>query len=137
VVRIEQRRDCDVHDIISRSYGENLATEDLLRRWLRISESVWIGMYDDQVACVWGIHPSSMISDKAYMWMLATDLVDQHRFIFVRHSQLIVEQTLKRYPIIIGTVKVGNDRARKWLRWLGAEIGPPVDHQSHFVIRRK
>jgi hypothetical protein len=44
---------------------------------------------------------------------------------------------LKRYDSIIGHVAVGNDAARKWLRWLGAEICPPEKGFSVFRIRRQ
>jgi hypothetical protein len=71
------------------------------------------------------------------MWLLTTDLVDHHKFTFVRHSQLVIEDALKRYEVIIGNVAVGNTAARKWLRWLGADIGVPEKGFSKFEIRRR
>jgi hypothetical protein len=34
-----------------------------------------------------------------------------------------MERMLERNPIIIGHVKVGDERAKKWLKWLGAKFG--------------
>jgi len=137
-VEIVARRDCDVHDIIRRSPVANVKNaEQLLRRWLRTSEEVYLGMHDNEVACVWGLAPPSTISNRAYLWLLTTDLVEQHKFIFIRHSQIAVEGALKRYEMIIGHVAVGNQSARKWLRWLGASIAPPENGMSPFVIKRR
>jgi hypothetical protein len=137
-VAVIQSHDCDVHGIISRSpVAKTPNAEQTLRRWLRNSEEVWLGMHDDEVACVWGLAPPSTISNRAYLWLLTTDLVEKHKFLFVRHSQLAIEDALKRYEVIAGHVEVGNHSARRWLRWLGAEIDAPYGELSRFEIRRR
>lgn len=138
-VAIVSRRDFDVHDLLERAQLIEKVpdAEARLRRFLRTSEQVWLGMHDDKVACIWGLAPSSTISNRAYLWLLTTDIVDQHKFVFVRHSQMVIEEALKLYPIIVGHVEIGNSRARRWLKWLGADIGPPMQGYSPFVIRRK
>jgi len=94
-------------------------------------------MHDDRVACMWGLAPPTAISNRAYLWLLTTDLVEKHKFLFVRHSQLVVEDALKRYDVVLGHVAVGNTAARKWLRWLGARIDVPEKGFSKFEIRRQ
>src|SRR5215469_12136144 len=136
-VSVIRSRDCDVKDVLSRSSVADVPNaEQILQRWLRTSEEVWFGMHDERVACVWGLAPPTAISNRAYLWLLTTDLVEQHKFIFIRHSQIAVEGALKRYEMIIGHVAVGNQSARKWLRWLGASIAPPENGMSPFVIKR-
>lgn len=131
-------RDLDIDDILRRSpeAQERHDAPSILRRSLKMSEEVWIGMHDDKIACVWGLAPPSAISNRAYLWLLTTDLVEQHKFIFVRRSQIVIKDALKRYDCIIGHVKVGNDSARRWLRWLGAEFATPERGYSAFKIRR-
>jgi len=137
-VAVVQSRDCDVKDIIKRSPVASIpGSETILRRWLRKSDEVWIGMHDDEVACVWGLAPPTAISNRAYLWLLTTDLVEKHKFLFVRHSQLVIDNALKNYDMIIGHVAVGNSSARKWLRWLGARISVPENGFSQFEIRRR
>jgi hypothetical protein len=129
----------DVEDILSRS-PEARAIPDsrsILDRWLKMSEEVWLGTYDGQVACVWGLVPPSIISNRVYLWLLTTDLAEQHKFIFVRQSQLAIENAFRRYDVIVGHVEVGNCAARRWLRWLGADIGVPENGFSTFKIRRR
>jgi len=138
-VAIVRSHDCDLDDVLSRSPEARTlpnATQ-LLRRWYRVSEEIWFGMHDDRIACICGLWPPSLISNRAYLWLLTTDLVEQHKFLFIRHSQRMIEDALKRYDKIIGHVEVGNDAGRKWLRWLGANIEPPANGFSKFTIRRR
>jgi len=138
MIAVVQSRNCDVADVIRRSPAAAMPNaEKILQRWLRNSEEVWLGMHDDKVACVYGLAPPTTISNRAYLWLLTTELVDQHKFLFIRHSQLVIEDALKRYDVIVGNVAVGNTSARKWLRWLGAEIDVPEKGFSRFVIRRR
>lgn len=137
-VSVIRSRDCDVKDVLSRSSVADVPNaEQILQRWLRTSEEVWFGMHDERVACVWGLAPPTAISNRAYLWLLTTDLVEKHKFLFVRHSQLAVEDALKRYDVVVGHVAVGNTSARKWLRWLGAKIDVPERGFSKFEIRRR
>jgi|SRR5215472_10912365 len=138
-VAIILQKDCDVKDIIKRSPVAAIPNaEQMLKSWLRRSEEVWLGLHDDTVACVWGLSSSSLASNRAYLWLLTTDLVEHHKFSFVRHSQLVIEDALKRHEMIIGHVELRNGPAKRWLRWLGASIGPPEETgYCPFVIRRK
>jgi hypothetical protein len=132
------QRDFSLTDVVRRStVAHEPDGEVKLRILIRMSEEVWFGLHNDRVAAVWGLIPPSLISNRAYLWLLTTDLVDEHKFVFIRHSQLVIEDALKRYAIVVGHVEVGNYAARKWLRWLGAEIGIPEKGFSPFVIRRK
>ena len=137
-ISIVKSRNCDVTDLVNRSSVAGLYDAHLmLKRWLRTSEEVWLGMHDDKVACVWGIIPPSIVADRAYLWLFTTDLVEQHKFIFIRHSQLVVKDALERYPVIVGHVVNRNRAAKKWLEWLGAHIDAPDEGVCSFVIRRK
>lgn len=102
-----------------------------------MSQDTWIGTVNGQMACVWGLIPPSLLSEKAYLWLYTTKLIEEHKFLFVRHSQRWMEQALLQYPEIIGFTKVGNDRAIRWLKWLGGEISPEVDGRLNFVIRKR
>jgi len=101
------------------------------------SEEVRYGMVDGKIACVWGLIPPTLLSNKAYLWLLTTDIVAEHKFLFVRHSQRYVEEALKQYPIIVGDCLIGNASAMRWLRWLGAEFGEPDGGRIPFMIKAK
>jgi hypothetical protein len=137
-VSIVASRDFDVTDLVRRSeVAEVPNVRRKLHQWLRMSEEVWVGLYDDKVACVWGLVPPTVISDRAHLWLLTTDIVREHKFLFVRKSQLVIEDALKRYSALVGQVQLGNRAAKRWLEWLGAEFGPPEAGFWPFIIRRK
>lgn len=95
------------------------------------------GLINGEVACVWGLIPPTLLSQAAWLWLFTTELVERHKFLFVRHSQRWMEETLERYPEIIGDCIAGNDRGRRWLEWLGAEFGATYMGRAPFVIRAK
>jgi hypothetical protein len=103
-----------------------------------IRNSTWAcaGLIDGQVACVWGVRANTILNDSCYLWMLTTRLIDEHPFIFVRHSQMMAEEILKRFSFIHGWVLADNHRSIKWLRWLGCELKPGEPGLLNFRLGR-
>lgn len=99
-----------------------------------IGSDVWIGLMDEVPVCAWGLVPPSLISDRAYLWLYVTERIDEHKFIFIRTSQRVVEELRQRYDTIYGVCEVDNSRAIRWVKWLGAEFGAPSGRVVPFVI---
>ena len=100
----------------------------------------FVGVHEavsSSVANGWGLIPPSVLSEQAYLWLLTTDLIEEHKFLFTRYSQRVVEMMLRVYPTIVGHIDQKEARAVQWLKWLGAEIIAREDGQLHFSIRRK
>jgi len=125
----------DFRSIIRRSaVADRPDACETLADFYRRSSYTWIGVADDIVACIWGLIPPTILSDRAYLWMLTTDLVDEHKFIFVRYSRLAMDEMLKHYPTIVGHVEATQTRSIRWLRWLGARYGNPQGKMIPFWI---
>ena len=139
MISIERSKDFDIVDVLRRSPVSGIpgARETLLECMSR-SVEVQIGIVDGVVACVWGMIPVTILSSSAYLWLLTTDLVEKHKFLFIRHSQRCVEEALKIFPVITGDVAPDNHSARRWLEWLGAEFSSgPFGDWIPFTIRRR
>lgn len=110
-----------------------------LRECMKLSQNVWQGTIDGEVACVWGIVTPTIISNRCYLWLMATDVADKHQFILVRYSQMVVGCLLDQYEEVVGHVLSDQHRSQKWLKWLGAEFHMPEEDGKKipFVIRRK
>jgi len=101
-----------------------------------MSLDMWAGFIDERMAAIWGLIPPTLLSTQAYLWLWTTDVIKDHQFILIRHSQLVMEKMLKDYPSIVGHAVVGNDKAIRWLKWLGAKFGEPCGNAIPFRIRR-
>lgn len=101
----------------------------------RDTRNVWIGLYDGKLVCVWGLIPPTILSDSAHLWLYVTDEIEHCKFLFIRHSQIHVQEMLKEYPSIVGCCEVQNKKAIKWVEWLGAKFGKPVEGMVPFLIR--
>lgn len=111
--------------------------EETLDQLLSRSSVRHIGTVNGEVAAMWGLVPQSILSNQAYLWLLTTDLAEQHKFLLVRYSQMFVKQALQHYEQIVGHCAAGNFPAKRWIRWLGGEFGVGDGKKVPFVIKRK
>src|SRR5262245_6511359 len=137
MIKVDRGREFDREDVLRRSPvaqvpGARFILDSVLHRSV-----VYRGMLNGEVACVWGLIQPTLLSHSAYMWLLTTDIVAEHKFLFIRYSQLFVEDMLELYPRLVGDVILPNPSAVKWLKWLGAEFEPVDGGRMKFVIRRK
>jgi hypothetical protein len=103
---------------------------------LLMSTVIWAMFIDKKLACLWGLIPPTLMSHQAYLWFYTTDVIVEHQFVLVRHSQMAIEEILKDYPSIVGHATMGADKSIRWLKWLGAEFGPPQGTGVPFRITR-
>lgn len=109
---------------------------DLMNRFIFSSTDLYVGTLDGEIACVWGCIPPTLLSSRAYLWLYTTDVVKEHTFLFIRHSQLAMEKLLEKYDTVVGTTIAGNDKAIRWLKWLGATFEPSDGRKLNFEIRK-
>lgn len=122
-VEIVTAKPVDIHDVIKRSpIANNPNAEHELKHFLGVSVLSWTGLLDGRVACVWGLIAPTILSEKAYLWLLTTDLIDEHPFTFIRHSQIVLREMLKSFKYIEGHVVADSTRSIRWLKWLGFEL---------------
>lgn len=126
-VSIEPTIDLDLADIALHSTEEDKEEAlVVLEMYLRSSSCSWCGKINGRVACIWGLVIPTLLSNHAHIWLLTTELVEEHKFLFVRHSQLFMEGILKTFPIITGHVVMKQQHSVRWLRWLGVEFREPI-----------
>lgn len=105
--------------------------------WLTCTQHLWAGIADDELVCAWGLVPPTLLSDTALLWLYDTPAVEQHKFTFIRRSQLAVEEMLKLYPRITGVTLYDADRSRKWIEWLGGTYGKREGKIMPFTIEQR
>lgn len=125
------------HEIINEIGEIEEVSKQKLVAMIKISQHVFYGTADKELACIWGLVAPTILSDQAYLWLYCTPVIDNHKFLFIRHSQRWVEKTLKEYPKIVGYCDEGNVRAIRWIKWLGGIFAAPVNGKCAFEITRK
>lgn len=137
-VQIQVAQKVDIPRLLLQTkYATVPGADRTLGQCLVMSQAAWLGCVDEKVACLWGLIPPTLISNRAYLWLLTTELVNEHQFLFIRHSQRMVEVMLREYDLITGHVKAGEDRSIRWLRWLGAVFGDPQGQLIPFGIVKR
>lgn len=113
------------------------AGRPIFERCLTQSNTLWVGLADDELVCVWGVIAPTLMSDTGYLWLHTTPALKGREFLFVRHSQIAIAELLQSYRAITGHCLIGADQSRRWLRWLGAVFGPPQEKAIPFTIEAK
>jgi len=84
----------------------------------------WAALADGECAALWGVKTHKILSDEGMLWMIGTDLIDKHPITFLRHSRRQVQSLRATFKTIYGCVLTEYSTSRRWLEWLGFEIGP-------------
>ncbi len=101
-----------------------------------VSEESLVGRVDGVPVCVWGVQAGSLITRHGIPWLVGTDAVSTYQRAFLRRNKKWVERVRQDYSYLMNFVDVRNDKAIKWLEWLGFAILPaapfgPFDMMFH------
>ena len=138
-VRIESFIGAQISAIIYAIPGEEMGSQasKIIDFCQKMSGEMYIGYVDEEMVCVWGMIPPSLLSNQAYLWMWSTEGIREHAFLLVRHSQKEIAKMLELYEVIVGHCRVDRPDSIRWLRWLGAEFSNPEGPFIPFTIRKK
>lgn len=138
MISVVKNQGQDIKALIMRSpVAEIPEALDIMNEWMYRSAEIYYGLVDGQPACIWGFIQPTVLSDCAYLWLLTTDIVAQHKFLLVRHSQMFIEEALKTWPKIIGNCAIDDAKAVRWIKWLGGRFGEPDGKWLPFSIQKK
>lgn len=111
-----------------------ITVQDEDRRIARLSNPLLAGTYNGEVVCVMGLVPITMLSDKAYLWLITTDAVNEHKVAFGRAAHRFVLNMLRSYAQITG--HCSSIQSIIWLTRLGAKFGPKIGELHPFEITK-
>lgn len=92
------------------------------------SSSSWAGFIGDELVCLFGVVPASLVTGIGVPWMIGSDAVVRHQFTFLRQSRPCVGRMRAVYDVLVNWVDDRNVVAQRWLRWLGFEVEAPRPH---------
>ena len=112
-------RRCDVDEIMA-SHG--VRPLDALEHVVEYSDIARVGRADGEIVCMFGVRAFTMLSDKAAIWMLGTDLMDKHSIRFLRENAAELADISKEFVLIENWCDARNTKTLRWLEWLGFKI---------------
>lgn len=87
----------------------------------RLSRPLMAGFYGEELVCILGFVPATILSDTAYLWLITkNDILVRHRVSFGRSSVKFMKNILASTPYDIVWGYCFDPRGRRWLEWLGA-----------------
>jgi hypothetical protein len=89
------------------------------------------GLVNDELVCMWGVCPISLLSGSGSPWMLGTDLITEKQRIFLRRSKPWLDDIRKDYRYLENFVDARNVMSIKWLKWLGFEMDEAEPYGIH------
>jgi hypothetical protein len=117
-------RDIDCTELVRRSvYAEHPSASEWLDSFMHRSQHCFVCYIKGEAAAVYGMIAPTLLSERAYIWLLVTNTIDHNKFLFVRHSQLVIERMLELYDTLEGETHIDDARALRWMKWLGAQYG--------------
>jgi hypothetical protein len=89
------------------------------RRSVAQSLLCWSAFKGDQLICILGCAPISLVSGIGSPWMLATPLLDAQSRVLVRLTPRYIATMLKAFPHLVNHVHAENTASVRWLKRLG------------------
>ena len=93
------------------------------------SFNIWVGLWDGELALIWGLTPTSLISDKAYIWSISTPVVRRCPKSLLKLSRAWLRET--EFVEYIGLC----DCKTTWVKHLGAQFESTNTEYALFTIR--
>jgi len=89
---------------------------------LELSDMAWAARMNDDLICIFGVTPVSIINNVGTPWMISGIYLPKYSFAFLGHCKRYVAKMLKKYPLLINHVDARYGESRLWLRWLGFKM---------------
>lgn len=99
-----------------------VSVEEGVRASCAKSES-WAVRVDGELLGIFGLSPISYVPDVVQPWLLTTSLADRKPVLFVRLSKELFSVLRRRHDGMINFVDARYERALRWARMLGFEVG--------------
>ena len=119
------------HDIQEVNAATRMGIRNAVKTSVNLSSYSKTGLVNDELVCMWGVCPISLISGSGSPWMLGTDLIEKKQRVFLRRSKPWLNDIRKDYRYLENFVDERNVMSIKWLKWLGFEMDEAEPYGIH------
>ena len=119
------------HDIQEVNAATHMGLRNAVQTSVIMSTYSKTGLVNDELVCMWGVCPISLLSGSGSPWMLGTNLITEKQRIFLRRSKPWLDDIRKDYRYLENFVDARNTMSIKWLKWLGFEMDEAEPYGIH------
>ena len=127
-VLVRNMRDHDIQEV---NAATHMGISNAVQTSVDLSSYSKTGLVNDELVCMWGVCPISLLSGSGSPWMLGTDLIKEKQRIFLRRSKPWLDDIRKDYRYLENFVDARNTLSIKWLKWLGFEMDEAEPYGIH------
>jgi hypothetical protein len=95
---------------------------EALAHCIRNAERARTGRVDGEIACIFGISRQNLLGMVGTIWMLGTNLLEQHGIKFLRENKREIIDLSAEFTIIENYCDARNTVTIRWLEWLGFTV---------------
>lgn len=107
---------------------------EAVRLGIELSVLAWSFTIGGELACICGVAPMSLMSDRGVPWLLGTTVMDRHPGALIRVAPAYIARMLAAFPHLMNGVDARNTMAVRWLRRAGFTLHPAVPVGSRGVM---
>lgn len=113
----------------------HITPEESIR--LGLSGEAYTCWFDEDIACIFGCKPVTLLGDTACPWMIATAVIEKKPKTFLRHCKPLVSYWQEQYETLVNYADDRNEIVKKWVSWLGFTLYPPEPYGYEGMPFRK
>ncbi len=116
-------REKDAEEVMAEGFS---SAEDALRFAFENASLVLTAEFEGVPVAMFGLVPTSLVSDVAQAWFLGAPELARIKKTFVRLSRVVIKMMLERHAVLYNIVDCRYPEAISWLESLGAKFEPPL-----------
>jgi hypothetical protein len=124
-------READIAEILAAS---NMTPLQALESGAKNSMLSWTATIDDEIICMLGVTPISLLNGIGCPWLLGSNLIDKHAGAFIKTSAAYIPRMLEVFPHLFNLVDARNKKAIRWLKRAGFLVHEPIEHGPHNMM---
>ena len=116
-------READIQEIWA---SHRVRPAEALSILLKQSETCMTILIKEEPVGIFGITCEDLLSDVAFIWMLATNGLMKFRKSFIKECKGFINSQLENYATLEGYVHEKNQLSKRWLKWCGCDFGQTI-----------
>lgn len=115
-------------------YGMSL--QETLRRNLAGSSQAWSMFAGNDLLCMFGVAPVSMLDATGEFWIAGTVNICRHRLSFARQCRRFLPSLMANWTEVQAVFEHGRADILRWALWMGVEVQPVNERLSRMYLHR-